>query len=301
MEHSEIISDALTYMRKAFFNLKNIPRWIILLLYVIVPMFIGGIAAYILLELVALPILESVFVSDNFGFTHNSLSGILLFVSIIIGLSCMFFFPFLQGYIYRILKVGKEAPDYRNKWGLFFSGWRVNAVLLYYSIPLIVISLIYLIIFAYIFPNLISYAPITEVQFSVILTGILTFIYAALEFISFIFVALFAFVGLVHLARSGSVRESTGIKKMKDIISKIGWYDYILSLVIMSIVFLLVTFIFILIGQNLIYDLWGLGILLAVYIFVMIPLATFFAKYLSYVYDSAFNQPEEDDSEFDFF
>ena len=85
------------------------------------------------------------------------------------------------------------------------------------------------------------------------------------------------------------------------IISRIGWYDYILSLVVMSILYLMVTFVVVSLSQLFSNNLVIMTVLYVLYIFALVPITVFFIKYLSEVYDTAFLPDERDDEEFDFF
>jgi len=302
MEHADIISGAYIYTRNAFFGLKQLPRWIVLFLYVALPILVCLAVSSLILQLAVLPLLVNVFVNSNYGFTQATLSGLLQYFAVVLSLCCVFFVPLIQGFCYRIAKSDSaEMPDHTNLWGLFFSGWRINFVILYYAIPIIVISLIYAMIFYYLFPEAGFYTTIDVLALDSLFTVLITLSYVAVEFITIILVSLFAFVGLVHLTRSGSFSEATHIRGIADIIKKIGWYDYILSLVIMSILFLLVTFILILLAQIFAYNGVAIVILIGVYLFVMIPIVVFFIRYLSEVYNTAFRLPEEDDVDFDDF
>ncbi|HKM41667.1 MAG TPA: DUF4013 domain-containing protein [Methanocorpusculum sp.] len=302
MEHADIIYGAYTYTKNAFFGLKQLPRWIVLFLYLAVPILGGLLVATVILQFLVQPFLVGLLVNDNYGFTQASISGLLQYIAIILGLACVIFVPLIQGYCYRIFKSdGPDLPEHNHLWKLFFNGWRVNAVILFYAIPIIVISLIYSLIFMYLFPNAGMYATLDVLKLDSILFVLTTFSFVTLEFITLIFVSLFAFVGLVHLARSGSLSEAIHLRGIAGIIRKIGWYDYILSLVIMSILFLLVTFVIITLAQFLAYNGVAIVVLLGVYFFVMIPIVVFFIKYLSQVYDTAFMVPESDDADFDEF
>lgn len=302
MEHADIISGAYTYTKEAFFGLKQLPRWIVLFLYFVIPILVCLVVSSLILQLAVLPALTGLLVNDNYGFTASSLSGLLQYLAVIISLSCVFFVPLIQGYCYRIAKSEDgEMPDHTNIWGLFFSGWRINFVILYYAIPIIVISLIYAMIFYYLFPEAGLYTTIDVLALESLFTVLITLSYVAIQFITMILVSLFAFVGLVHLTRSGSLAQATHLRGIAAIIKKIGWYDYILSLVIMSILFLLVTFILITLAQFFAFNGVAIVILIGVYLFVMIPIIVFFIRYLSQVYDTAFIVPEADETDFDDF
>lgn len=300
MEHTEIISGAFTFTKNAFTGWRSFQRWIKLFLYAIIPAAIAFTVATILLQFLVHPILVNLLVNDRFGFTPGNISFILQWFALVFAVLFLFFVPLIQGYAYRIFRAGEEMPPTDNIFGLFFSGWRVNLVMLVYALPLIFISIIYLALFVHVFPHALSYVPSKVIEFDNLVSGITLFIYITLEFVTFIFVTLFAIVALVHVARAGSLREALRFKKMAGIISKIGWYDYILSLVMMSIMFLIISVIFILISQA-ITTLTGGVILLLIYAFCMIPVITFFIKYMTEVYDTAFTQDEDDDAEFDDF
>ncbi len=230
MEHADIISGSYTYTKEAFFGLKHLPRWIVLFLYFVIPILVCLAIVSFLFQFAVLPLLVSVFVNDNYGFTASSLSGLLQYLAVIISLACVFFVPLIQGYCYRIAKSdGEEMPDHTNIWTLFFRGWQINFVILYYAIPIIVISLIYAMIFYYLFPEAGLYLTIDVLALESLFTVLITLSYVAIEFITVILVSLFAFVGLVHLTRSGSLEQATHFRGIAAIIKRIGWYDYILS------------------------------------------------------------------------
>ncbi|HJJ48609.1 MAG TPA: DUF4013 domain-containing protein [Methanocorpusculum sp.] len=302
MEHSEIINEALQFTRKGFIGINCLQRWIKLFLFAIVPGILGFIISKILFQLILLPVLCNILINDSLGFTEGNISGLLDFCSLIIGILCVIFVPLIQGYAYRIFKTGNEMPSTENVFGLFFSGWRVNIVLFCYALPLIIISLLYLILLLHVFPGALTYKPVSGFIFTFedLVSGAMLFIFIAVEFITFIFVSLFAIVALVHVARAGSLGEAIKFRKMAAIISRIGWYDYILSLVIMSILFLLISVVFVLIAQAITTFAGGV-VLLLIYVFVMIPVITYFIKYMTEVYETAFLAEEEDDADFDDF
>lgn len=295
MEHAELISGALSYIKETYFRLSAAPMWVKLFLYIIIPILGGIAAATILLQVIIKPLIIPILISPDTGFTEAGLTGILQYIAVLMGFACVFFVPLFQGYLYRIMRSG-GSPDTDNRWSLFFSGWRINLVLIYYAIPLIVIFLIYTIIFTYIKGAVSVYTHMTAV-----IDVVTTFSYVAIEFVTFIFVGLFAFIGIVHLARSGSLREAVSMNLMASIIKRIGWYDYILCIVIMTIMFLVLSVIFLSFSSLFNYNLAANIIFIGIYLFLMVPLATFFVQYISEVYDTAFIIQEDDNEEFDDF
>lgn len=301
MEHAEIITNAYNFTKDAFFSITQFPRWLVLFLYIVGPVIAGFIAATIALQLILLPILVSLLVGPEFGFTREVLSGLLQFLALLIGFACVFFVPLMQGYCYRLFRSGDAMPDTGNLWGLFFNGWRINITVLIYAIPLIVVSVIYLLVFMYLFPNTGMYSGAGFFDTEGMIYVATVFSYAAVQFITTLLILLFAFIGITHLCRTGSIREAVSLKVVWGIISKIGWYDYILSLVVMSILYLMVTFVVVSFSQMFANNLVVMAVLYILYIFALVPITVFFIKYLSEVYDTAFLPEEVDDEEFDFF
>lgn len=302
MEHTEIISNAFKYTKEGFLDPRNIPRWLTILLYITIPMAIGFLVSNIILQLAILPVLSDLLVGDEFGFTVNGLSHILFVISIAIGALCFILVPFGHGFVYRMIKNNDRMPGCANPWGLFFSGWRINLVIFKYIIPIIVISIIYFAVFLFLFTKFELFSAVSAPSiFSGILYNLLMFTFAAMEFITMILVSLFALVGMVHLVRSGSIKEASSFRTTGKIIKKIGWYDYILSLVIMSIAFLSVSFVFTIIASSISFNIAGIALLSVIYIFVMIPIISVFVRYITQVYDSAFIEPENDSEDFDDF
>lgn len=159
MEHAEIITSAYNFTRNAFLSITQFPRWLILLFCVVGPIIVGYLAASIVFQLILLPILVNLLLTPAFGFTRDILSGILQFLALFVGFACIFLVPLMQGYCYRLFRSGDAMPDTGNLWGLFFNGWRINITLLIYAIPLILISIIYMVVFIYFFPNTGIYSP----------------------------------------------------------------------------------------------------------------------------------------------
>ena len=279
MEHAEIITNAYNFTKNAFFSITQFPRWMVLFFYIVGPIIVGFIAATIALQLIVLPILVSLLVGPNFGFTREVLSGLLQYLALLLGLSCIFFVPLMQGYCYRLFRSGDSMPDTGNLWGLFFNGWRINIIVIIYAIPLIIISVIYMLIFMYFFPDTGMYSTADFLETEGMIYVGTVFSYAAIQFITTLIVLLFAFIGITHLCRTGSIREAVSLKTITGIISKIGWYDYILSLVVMSILYLMVTFVVVSLSQLFSNNIVIMTVLYILYIFALVPITVFFIPF----------------------
>ena len=138
MEHAERISRAFTDVKKSLFGWDNFPGWIKLFLQIVIPIVIGIIAATIFLQIIVKPILIELLVNDNFGFTENGLTYMLQFAAVCFGFFCIFLIPLFQGFLYRLIRTD-TFPGSKNKMLLFFSGWRVNLVCIFYAIPTILL------------------------------------------------------------------------------------------------------------------------------------------------------------------
>ncbi|MDR3102698.1 MAG: DUF4013 domain-containing protein [Methanocalculaceae archaeon] len=296
MKHAEIINNAYNFTKNAFFSITQFPRWVVLFLYIV-----GAIAATITLQLLLLPSLVNLLVGPSFCLTCEALSGLLQYLSFLIGLAGVFFVPLLQGYCYHLFKNSNSMPETGNTWDLFFKGWRINITILIYAIPLIIISVVYMLIFIYLFPDtdMSSSARIHDLEGTVYAAAV--FSYTAVQFTTTQIGLLFAFVGITHLCKTGSISEAVSLKTISGIISRIGWYDYILSLVIMNILYLMVTVVMVSFFQLFAPNLIIMTALYVLYIFALMPMTVFFIKYLSGIYDTAFLPEKNDDEEYDFF
>jgi hypothetical protein len=301
MDHAEIIMNAHNFTKNAFFNITQFPRWMLLFFYIVGPIIVGFIAATIVLQLIVLPILVNLLVDHNFGFTRDVLSNILQFFALLFGFSCIFFVPLMQGYCYRLFRSRDSMPDTGNILDLFINGWRINITIIIYAIPLIIISIIYMLVFLCFFPYVGMYSTTCFFDMKEMIYVGMVFSYAVVQFITTLIVLLFAFIGITHLCLTDSIREAVSLKTITDIISKISWYDYILSLVIMGILCLMVTFVVMSLLQLLSNNIVAMVVLYVFYIFALVPITVFFIKYLSEIYDTAFLPEVVDNDEFDFF
>jgi len=294
MEHAELIAGSFNDTKDSLFKLNRLPHWFKLFLSMALPIIIGIIISNILLQIIIKPFLVDALVNDSFGFTENNISYLLNCISIIFGFCCIFLFPFFQGYMYKVMRLN-TVPETQNILSNFFKGWKVNVILLYFSIPLFFIMLAYTFVYSMweqtIGPTMLNSAFQTVTDFG----------FLFLMIVSIIFVALFAMIGLMHMARTGSMREGVNLHHIIDIIKKIGWYNYILSIVFMAIIALIFYVVFIAIGDAVGTNITGQCILIGVRIFFLIPVTTFLCRYISRVYDIAFIPPENDTDEFDEF
>jgi len=300
LEHAEHIAEAVSYTKDTFLQIDGIINWIKLFFAIIIPILSGFAIASIILQFIVKPALVTVLITPNLGFTEGAISYILQYIAVLTGLVFVFFFPYYQGYLYCSMK----RPDnlqMASLHTLFVSGWKINAVLLYYVLPLIIIFLLYAALFAAVNSAVHIILPSDLAGFETVFDYILVIGYLVAEFITAILVSLFGCIGLVHLARTGSVKQAVNMRNIAGLIKKIGWYDYILSIVIITILLLTTSVLFLGIAGIFNYAAVSNTILFVLMLFVIIPLGVFVTRYLANVYDTAFLETEEDIEEFDDF
>lgn len=300
MEHADHIVNAISSTKRALGSIDGIITWIKLYLAIIVPLIAGTLLATFVLQLVARPILIGFLVSPDLGFTPNGIASMLQYLAGLVGVLCIFIFPFYQGYLCRTMRT-KEVQGVTDSWGLFFLGWKFNALFLYYALPLVVISILYGIIFTFMNSALHIVAATDILGFTEPIYFVSLFCYIILEFVTFIFLSLFSFLGFVHLARTSSLRESINMRKIADIIRRIGIYNYILAIVIILILFLMLVVIFMGLASLFDFALAACITFFVLFLFFIIPFGIFATQYIVRVYDASLIDETEDIEEFDNF
>jgi hypothetical protein len=178
----------------------------------------------------------------------------------------------LMGYVMKLLRGEKTAPEVAD-WGtLFVDGIKYIIVAFIYAIPIIIVEFLVL---GAAFMTLMSgnVAAMTGAIAGMLLGFVVIFILA-------IIIALFEMIGIVRLARTGSIGEAFNFSAILATIGKIGWVSYIIAL----IVFVVVAIIFgIIVAILMMIPILGL----ILYLCLIAPFALFAGRYLCQVYDSA--------------
>jgi hypothetical protein len=178
----------------------------------------------------------------------------------------------LMGYVMKILRGEKPAPEVAD-WGtLFVDGIKYIIVAFIYAIPIIIVEFLVL---GAAFMTAMSgnVAAMTGAIAGMLLGVVIIFILA-------IIIALFEMIGIVRLARTGSIGEAFNFSAILATIGKIGWVSYIIAL----IVFVVVAIIFgIIVAILMMIPILGL----ILYLCLIAPFALFAGRYLCQVYDSA--------------
>jgi hypothetical protein len=228
---------------------------------------------------------------DAFAYTREGVWGNMnRWLKLILAILCLGL-PF-NGYIMRVYRGVQPAPDV-DQWGtLFIDGLKLLVVGIVYAIPLLILwVLIYGTLFLAIFsgsidePAMAAYAP----------NLFLMLLFYVVEII----VAVFLPVVYIRFARTGTFSEAFNFSAVIGTIGKIGWLNYIVALILISLVigipvFILIIGVMLVAGATLLLlntgfagllFFMGLGILLLI---LLSPLfGVFQARFMTRVYDSA--------------
>ncbi|HSA37262.1 MAG TPA: DUF4013 domain-containing protein [Methanoregula sp.] len=209
-------------------------------------------------------------VGESFEYAKEAVVGkwnkwvMLIIATILLGIP-------LMGYVLKVLRGEKPAPEVED-WGtLFIDGIKFLIVYIIWMIPIIIV-----------------WAILMGVGFAGAMTGDETAAMAAVGtmmvgllvmFILAIIIGLFAMIGAVRFARTGSIGEAFNFSAILATISKIGWVPYIIAIIVLGvcgIVFGIVVGILMMIPI--------LGWL--IYLCMISPWAIFVSRYVCQLYDS---------------
>jgi Protein of unknown function (DUF4013) len=178
----------------------------------------------------------------------------------------------LFGYILNVLRGQKPAPEVSG-WGvLFIDGIRYIIVTTIYALPALIIFFVTLgsVVVEILAGNPAGVLPVLEGM----MLGLVLFLVVA--FIC----SLFGTIGVIRLARTGSMGEAFNFSAISETIGRIGWINYIIALAIMAIIQLVISLLL-----SFLTGIPYAGLL--VELIVIAPVAIFEARYLSLVYDEA--------------
>ena len=208
---------------------------------------------------------------DSFAYAKDAVLGkwkewLLLFVATI--LLCIPLF----GYIMSVLRGKKPAPEVTG-WGtLFIDGIRYIIVTVIYALPALIIFFVTLgsVVVEILAGNPAGVLPVLEGM----MLGLVLFLVVA--FIS----SLFGTIGVIRLARTGSMGEAFNFSAIGETIGRIGWINYLIALMIMAIIQVVISCIL-----SFLAGIPYAGTLIE--LIVVAPVAIFEARYLCLVYDEA--------------
>ncbi|MDD1680296.1 MAG: DUF4013 domain-containing protein [Methanoregula sp.] len=219
MEIGEILSDSLAYTKEAF-----VGKWVRWLIFIIL-----GLPVALISILYQKEMLMS---GAKPSFEH--FPWVQFIALLVIGILLSFF---ASGYMVRIYRGTKPAPDFEYWGDLFLDGFRLLIVTFLWMLPIIVITVVVAAIAAIVFISAMGGSS------GGILLIVLLLIAILVAIIAVIIVMLFATMGVIRFARTGSIREGIRFSKIREHIETIGWGKYIIALVVLFVV----NFIFMLI------------------------------------------------------
>ena len=210
-------------------------------------------------------------VGDSFEYSKEAVVGkwnkwvMLIIATILLGLP-------LMGYVMKVLRGEKPAPEVTD-WGtLFIDGIKYLIVVIIWMIPVIIVEV--LVMGAGIAGAMSNDPTAAMAALGGMMVGLLVI------FILAIIIALFMMMGIVRFARSGSIGEAFNFSAILATIRKIGWVPYIIALIVLmvcGVIFGIVMAILMMIPI--------LGLL--IYLCMISPWAIFVARYVCQLYDSA--------------
>ena len=167
-------------------------------------------------------------------------------------IGCMIIFPLILGYIVRIYRGERPAPE-PGEWGaLFVDGLKLLVVQIIYMAPVILlfilafIPLIGTMVSAGVFSE--SFSSMSDSQFDrwldnhpelisqLLVTGGFMVLLILVAVILAIVITFFSFLGVVRFARTCSISEAFNFSALLEHIRRIGWINYIIALVAISII-----------------------------------------------------------------
>jgi hypothetical protein len=178
----------------------------------------------------------------------------------------------LFGYLMKVLRGENPSPEV-EVWGtLFVDGIKYLVVALIYAIPLIIVGI--LIVRAVVAGMTAGTLADMMTAFGLIVAGLVIMVVIA------IFIAVFEIIGVVRLARTGSIREAFNFNAILVTIKKLGWSQYLIAFDILIIA----GFIMEIIGNVLMIIPFIGGFIC---LFLIPPFTLFIARFISLLYDSA--------------
>jgi MFS family permease len=202
----------------------------------------------------------------------------------------MIIFPFILGYMVRMYRGEKPAPELEQWGSMFVDGLKFLCVQLIYATPVILLIIAAFLPF---FPTLFVSGLFTENTTTMseaqaeqffgshpeILPALGTMIILlALAVILAIVIGIFSFIGSVRFARTGSIAEGFNFSAILATIRKIGWINYLLALIVIGVIGMVFGFL-----MNLVMMIPFIGFI--IWFFLYPPFILFGGRYASLVYD----------------
>lgn len=210
----------------------------------------------------------------------------------------MLIFPLILGYMVRIYRGEKPAPE-PGKWlALFIDGLKLLLVQIIYLLPVILLVILAFIplISTLVTSGVLSqdFSSMSDSQFEqwldshpgliteLLFTGGFMIILLMVAIIMAIIITLFSFLGIVRFARTRSISEAFNFSAIRAHIGRIGWVNYIFALITITVV----GFIFSMILNFFSFiPVIGIFIEFLVMGILYVPFILFSARFSALVYD----------------
>lgn len=231
---------------------------------------------------------------DAFNYSREGVLGNMnRWLKLILAIICLGL-PF-SGYLMRIYRGNAPAPEV-DEWGtLFVDGLKLFLVGLVYAIPLIIVWML-------VFGMMLLSGFSGSDEASIAAMGA-NFLLQMVMFVFEVILAIFLPIAYIRFARTGIFSEAFNFNAILGTIARIGWINYIVAVLLVSIIISIPIFIllfgFIIIGgialvaamtmgtAGLVLFFAVLGIGLLVILIILPPLNVFQARYMTRLYDCA--------------
>lgn len=209
---------------------------------------------------------------DSFAYTKDAIVGKWKQYLLFLIATLLLTIPLL-GYSLKVLRGEKPAPEV-DGWGtLIVDGIKYAVISIIWVIPCFIIAMF--VIGAGVAAYVMNPAALLEIIGGVLI-GVMVLLVVA------IITGLFATIGVIRFARTGSMGEAFNLSAILVDIRKIGWVNYILAMVVIIIVEL-VFFGVIEVFNFIVSPYLGLFI----EFLLMAPLTLLMSRYFCRIYDSA--------------
>jgi hypothetical protein len=255
MDFGALIKKSFDYTKEGLFG--NPSTWVILIILALLPAI-----PFILAIISMLPVLMTGALPDIP--TLIGVFAVALIVAVILSAFC-------QGYLIKIFRGETPLPVLSGYGGMFIDGIKYIVIEIIYFIPVIVFLALTL---GSAFMAAMSVGSNWDALIPILIGALLSVLVAlVIAFILF----LFAVIGVIRFARTGSIGEAFNFSAIIATIRKIGWGTYILALFI--------GFLIVVIAQMILGIIPYIGWLLQIIISPFI--SVFFARYLTLTYESS--------------
>jgi hypothetical protein len=213
-------------------------------------------------------------ISDGMKMDWNTIPWGRIIILFFLGIVLSFF---ISGYMVRIYRGVKPAPDFTRWTDLFIDGIKLAIVWFLWILPFLIVLLAGVAIAVTLYLS----APADAPSIGMLL---LVFLLILVALALIVTVLLLGIIGAVRFARTGSISEGIRISAIVATIRTMGWLSYILSLVIFAvtaIIYGIITSVLSFIP----YIGWVLVLIIAPFFSI------FCARYFTLVYDQGLPQP----------